>query len=95
VSGFWRSSRIRAGRHDHRCATCKHIIPKGMPSYIEAGNTDGDFNSYRSCVPCHDLVTRLYTSGHLDSEGFILYELRDIALDAGEPWPPTSQGVPA
>lgn len=92
---FWTSKLVRRGRKEHRCELCQRAILKGEPSYQEAGTTDdADFNSYRSCVPCHDLVSRLYTAGHVQAgEGFMIYELPEIARDADEPWPPARAAI--
>lgn len=85
---FW-SSTLRTGRKEHRCATCNRAVPKGEKSYVEAGVSDGDFTSYRSCVPCHDLVKRLYAAGHLETyETWYLGDLGEIAIEAGETFPP-------
>jgi len=87
---FWRSI-LRTRRTPHFCATCGRAVEKGERSYDEAGLSDGEFNSYRQCIPCHDLVGRLFVNGHLGyDEAWMLYELPDLARDAGEPWPPAS-----
>ncbi len=90
---FWSSS-LRKGRKEYRCETCNRQIAKGDQHYVEAGVTDGDFNSYRSCIACHELVARLYTGGHIDGEGFLIYELPGIAAEAGEEWPPSALLTP-
>ena len=96
---FWRST-LRKGRADHRCEVCGRTTPKGEKSYVEAGVVDGDFHSYRQCIPCHDLVARLYASGELE-DGWVIYELPEIAKEAGEEWPPvllsaeTPQSIPS
>lgn len=86
---FW-SSTLHAGRKDHRCDGCGIAIPKGKKSYAESGiGSDGDFTSYRMCVGCHDLVARLYAKGSIEAnETWFLYDLGEIARDAGEPFPP-------
>lgn len=90
---------LRTGRKDHRCETCGRITPKGEKSYAVAGTFEGDFNSYRQCIACKQLVDRLYASGAMDrGEAYILSELREIAVDAGEAWPPQVaewDGVPS
>ncbi len=85
---FWTST-LRRGRKAHQCENCGRPIPKGEQSYVEAGTVDGDFNSYRSCVPCHDLVQRLYVAGVIDSEGYQFEWLPELAEEAGEQWPPS------
>jgi hypothetical protein len=90
--GFWQST-LRRRKKRHQCATCYRHVEAGEQSYDEAGIANGDFSSYRQCVPCHDLVTRLYTAGAFDG-GWLLSDLREIAEGAGEPWPPHSNKDP-
>lgn len=81
--------RLRSGRKDHPCASCGRVVSKGAKSFACAGVFDGDFNSYRQCVPCKQLVDRLYANGAIyPGEAYQLDELGEIARDAGEIWPP-------
>lgn len=89
---FWTST-LRTRRKAHRCETCGREVQKGAQSFDEAGMADGDFSSYRQCVPCHDLVARLYAVGVLmHCETWYLGDLPEIARGAGEPWPPCDSG---
>lgn len=87
---FWNSTLIKSGRRDHRCESCGRAIPVGDPSYRECGLAEGDFRSYRLCLPCRAFIERQFECGALErGETFMLDWLPDIARDAGEPWPPS------
>ncbi len=74
------------------CANCGRVIQEGRQSFAEAGTMHcGDFVSYRSCVPCHDLVNRLYAKGVIDSEGYNFEWLPELCEEAGENWPPVER----
>jgi hypothetical protein len=50
---------------------------------------EGDFYSYRLCLPCRAFIERHFEQGNLErGEPFEWDWLPDIARDAGEPWPP-------
>lgn len=87
MTAFWHLT-LRRGRKQHRCEPCGRIIPAGEPSYAVAGVFQGDFTSYRECIPCEQLIRRLYALGELDPDGFFFDHLPEIARDVEEAWPP-------
>lgn len=85
---FWTST-LRKRRKEHSCATCGQVVAPGEHSFDESGVFDGDFNSYKQCQACHDIVAYFFWRGTFcPGQGFYLYELRDVARDEGLIWPP-------
>jgi hypothetical protein len=52
---FWTST-LRKRRKPHRCATCGQVVAAGEHSYDESGLCDGEFNAFRQCRACNDIV---------------------------------------
>ncbi|WP_066723455.1 hypothetical protein [Sphingomonas pituitosa] len=86
--GFW-CSKIRTRRKDHRCETCGQTVRAGEKSWDESGLYQGDFNSYRQCAACKDIVRYFFWRGSFDRlEGYQLNELAEYCRDEGLIWPP-------
>lgn len=84
---FWTST-MRKRRKPHKCETCGQTVAAGEVSFDEAGTYDGDFNSYKQCWPCHEIVRYFFWRGTFGDEGFMLCELADAACEEGLIWPP-------
>lgn len=94
--GFWQSRLVKAGRKEHRCECCRRSIAESDPSYAESGTFEGDFQSHRLCVPCHDFIEAQFALGELHrGEPFEYDWLPDIAREAGKPWPPEAAQPPS
>lgn len=86
---FWNSTLIKHGRKAHRCEACFRAVEAGVPSYAESGLLDGDFHSYRVCVPCHDFIELLFELGNLEGGApFYLSDLPEMARECEMDWPP-------
>jgi hypothetical protein len=84
---FWTST-LRKRRKPHRCATCGQVVAAGEHSYDESGLCDGEFNAFRQCRACNDIVRYFFWRGTFDRYSYILCELADYARDVGLIWPP-------
>lgn len=88
MTDFWTSTR-RVRLKPHCCDTCGQTVPKGAVSFDESGKADGDFNSYKQCEACHEIVRYFYWRGTFESgKTWFLFELADAAREEGLSWPP-------
>lgn len=99
MSAFWRS-RLRTRLKPHRCETCHQQINAGEKSYDESGLFEGEISSYKQCRGCHEIVKYFYWRGTFEhGEGYMLFEVADVAREQGLLWPPVygfvDAGVPA
>jgi len=56
---FYDESKPRAKKNYHCCACTEPILVGERYVYI-AGKWDGDFNTFRQCLRCHEIVRGLY-----------------------------------
>lgn len=88
MSSFWISI-PRRRRKPHSCATCGQTVQAGQVSFDEAGLYDGDFNSFKQCRACHDIVAYFFWRGSFwPGDGYQLDELGELASLEGLIWPP-------
>jgi hypothetical protein len=74
------SSRTVKAAKPHKCDECRATIEKGERHDYTAGRVEGDFTSYRLCLPCAELAAA-YCREFDDGEGFPLGEIRSTLRD--------------
>lgn len=47
--------KVVRGKRDYRCVECSKPIPKGAEHEAYSGLWEGEFETYRTCIPCRDL----------------------------------------
>lgn len=55
-------------RKDYKCCECRCGIKKGQAYQNCAGKWDGDFLSFKTCIPCADLREKLMDMLDYDDE---------------------------
>lgn len=68
------------GRKEHRCVECKRVMPKGEEHEMCKGVWDGEWSTYRTCLPCRDLRNRISAIKHKEY-GDACYVYGDLAED--------------
>lgn len=81
--GDFQSEEIILSRKRHKCCECSGVIEKGRQYKRYFGVWDGDFGSYKMCIPCADTFAWLDASlrdgpfGILQDEGICFTQLQD------------------
>lgn len=73
---FWSES-IRTARKEHKCVECRKIIPKGEKYNILTGKWDGEMSSYKMCLTCREIESKLSCGGGGVVFGTLWYEIRE------------------
>jgi hypothetical protein len=81
--GDFQSDEIILSRKRHKCCECSGVIEKGRQYKRYFGVWDGDFGSYKMCIPCANTFAWLDASlrdgpfGILQDEGICFTQLQD------------------
>lgn len=78
------SDSVVKARKEHTCYECQRTINKGRKYHLSKGNWDGEWYTFKTCMPCHDLRTNLEDHGEWAPFGY----LGEWAYEADEPFPP-------
>lgn len=62
--------KIVKGRKEHRCQECLRTIVKGEPHEVSKGKWEDDFETFRTCQLCLDMVNEIGLDCYCHSELF-------------------------
>ncbi len=55
-------------KKEHKCCECGEAIKPGQKYHKVAGKWEGDFSTYKTCMPCHNIREHYCPHGYVFGE---------------------------